>query len=346
MVLRTLIALGATMALCPLVLRALRRARIVDRPNHRSLHDRPVPRGGGLAPMVGVAAALAGSMVVDGHARLAVAGIAAAFALVGVTDDVAGVDPIPRLGLQFLAATLALPFLLQSFQGPAWWLLVFGAGTALWLVAYVNAFNFMDGIDGISVAQATVAGATWTAIGTSQHVPVLADGGALLAAAALGFAPWNVPRARMFLGDVGSYFFGAGLAALAVVGLRAGLPPEAILAPLAVYLADTGVTILRRVRSGETWYRAHCNHIYQQVVRCGWSHSRVTLLVGATILVCSLLGAASLTGILAVRVAADLALVAVLAGYLRLPAVAARTSELPAPARAQSQPTEHPGWAR
>src|SRR5207248_1189863 len=107
---------------------------------------------------------------------------------------------------QLAAAILALPWLLHGLSGGWSWQVLFSAGVALWLVAYVNAFNFMDGIDGISVAQAAVAGAALYLVGRGEHVPALATAAAILAGAALGFAPLNVPRARLFLGDVGSYF--------------------------------------------------------------------------------------------------------------------------------------------
>ena len=122
--------------------------------------------------------------------------------------------------------------MLTGLHGSVVWQGAVVAGTVLWLVAYTNGFNFMDGIDGISVAQATVAGIVWYVLGRSEHVSSLAVGGAIVAGAVIGFAPFNLLRARMFLGDVGSYFLGAWLAALAVLGLRAGIAPEAVLAPL------------------------------------------------------------------------------------------------------------------
>src|SRR2546428_12499807 len=76
------------------------------------------------------------------------------------------------------------------------------------------------------------------------------------------FLPFNFPRARMFLGDVGSYFFGAWLAVLAVVGLRQGLTIEAAFAPLAVYVADTGSTLARRLPRHQARYRPHRDHTH------------------------------------------------------------------------------------
>jgi UDP-N-acetylmuramyl pentapeptide phosphotransferase/UDP-N-acetylglucosamine-1-phosphate transferase len=323
---RSLIAFGVTLALCPLVLWALRRARVFDVPTDRSSHSQPVPRGGGLAPAFGVILAMGVSSVVRGYGRWSLVAVAGVFALVGLADDLVGIPPIPRLVLQAVAAALALPVLLVELNGPAAWQLLFAVGVYVWLVAYVNAFNFMDGIDGISAAQVLVAGTAWWLVGRSQEVAFFAAGGTIVGAAALAFLPWNFPRARMFLGDVGSYFFGGALAALTVFGLRGGLPPEAVLAPLAVYLTDTAVTLIRRVRQGETWYRAHRDHTYQRLVRLGWSHARVTVYVAGVMVACSALGAVSLAGSLALRVVADFGIGVVLVAYLLTPTLAARLS--------------------
>jgi UDP-N-acetylmuramyl pentapeptide phosphotransferase/UDP-N-acetylglucosamine-1-phosphate transferase len=198
-----------------------------------------------------------------------------------------------------------------------------GALIALWLVAYVNAYNFMDGINGIAASQAVVAGGLWLFVGEVRHVPVVAAAGALVAAAGIGFLPFNFPTARMFLGDVGSYFIGAWLAAVAVVALRARIPFEAAVAPLAVFAFDTATTLAWRVARGERWYEAHRDHAYQRLIRGGWSHSATTGAATVAMTACALLGAVSLTGSMPLRVAADAALVAVLAGYVAAPALVA-----------------------
>ncbi len=155
--------------------------------------------------------------------------------------------------------------------------------------------------------------------------------GAAVAAGALAFLPWNAVRARVFLGDVGSYGLGVALALLAACSVIRHIPLEAALAPLALYLADTGWTLQRRVRAGERIFEAHRTHTYQKLCDVGWSHQRVTLATGAVTATVCLLGAASLTGHPALRAAADLAAVGLLAAYLRSPAWLARASAVPAP---------------
>ena len=125
--------------------------------------------------------------------------------------------------------------------------------------------------------------------------------GAAVAAGALAFLPWNAVRARVFLGDAGSYGLGLALALLAAQAVVRHVPLEAALAPLALYLADTGWTLQRRVRAGERIFEAHRTHTYQRLCDVGWSHQRVTLATTAVTVAVCLLGAASLTGHPALR---------------------------------------------
>jgi UDP-N-acetylmuramyl pentapeptide phosphotransferase/UDP-N-acetylglucosamine-1-phosphate transferase len=194
-------------------------------------------------------------------------------------------------------------------------------GTAVWLMGFVNAFNFMDGVNGISGAHAVIAGVAYACFGQWRQDPFLVAMGLAVAVGALAFLPWNAVRARVFLGDVGSYALGAALAVLAVTAVVQGVPPEAALGPLALYLADTAWTLQRRVRTGERWTEAHRTHTYQRWCDVGWSHPEVTLVTAGTTILVSLLGAASLTGNLSVRLVCDLVGLAVLAGYLASPAL-------------------------
>lgn len=317
-----LLGFGVTLAACPVVLRAIRH-RIVDHPGDRSSHDRATPRGGGLAVALGAVTALLVASEM-GRWSVSVSVIAGAFALLGFIDDVRPLPAFVRLGAQFLIASAAVPLLLFDLSGPTAWQFLFTCGVVLWLVSYVNAFNFMDGINGIAAAQVMVAGMAWWAIGRSENIDALATGGLIIACCAAAFGPFNYPRARMFLGDVGSYFLGAWLAVLVVVGLRSELPIEAVLGPVTIALADTMFTIVRRLRAGATWYEPHREHVYQRLVRAGWSHTVTTAFVALVA------AGASAAGFITIayeeppaRLLADVALVAVLALYLYSPAMAA-----------------------
>jgi UDP-GlcNAc:undecaprenyl-phosphate GlcNAc-1-phosphate transferase len=166
-----------------------------------------------------------------------------------------------------------------------------------------------------------IAGVAYACFGQWRQDPSLVALGLAVAVAALAFLPWNAVRARVFLGDVGSYALGAALAVLAVTAVIQAVPLEAALGPLALYVADTAWTLQRRVRAGEHWTQAHHTHTYQRWCDVGWTHQEVTLVTAATTILVSLLGAVSLTGNLTLRLGSDLAALAVLATYLRSPSL-------------------------
>jgi len=329
-----LVAVLVGLSLGPAVLWMLRRGQVLDVPNERSSHQAATPRGGGLATLAACVVAAVVSSQLTGPARVGVLVVALGMGVIGLLDDLRGLGPVSCLAGQSVVAGAGMVWLTRSLGGSDLWRVAFSTGVVVWVVAFVNAFNFMDGINGISVAQVVVAGVAWWAVGRIQHIPPLMTAGLVVAAAGVAFAPFNVPRARMFLGDVGSYFLGGWLAAAAVVGLRSGVAPEAVLAPLVVYGADTLTTLVRRARRHEVWYRAHREHAYQRLVRLGWSHTSTTLAVATTMAACSILGAVSLSRSLPARMAGDVVAAGVVCAYLASPSIVERrrrTSALPAP---------------
>jgi UDP-GlcNAc:undecaprenyl-phosphate GlcNAc-1-phosphate transferase len=329
-----LVALAASLLLQPLVIRLLRRHEVLDVPNERSSHSAPTPRGGGIAV---VAAIAAGTLVGPRTpaATVVFAGVLGC-ALLGLVEDVYGVSMRRRLAVQGLVGALVVAALatisttagtaVSSGAGSAALAvsLLCGAGYGVGYVAVVNAVNFMDGINGISAATAVAGGSAYALLGIAVGEPCLILVGAVTAAAMLAFAPFNAPRARVFLGDTGSYGLGAALAGLALVALHAGLPLEAALGPLAVYLADTGTALTRRMLAGEAWYLPHRTHVYQRLVRSGYGHGRVSIGVGTLIASTSALGAVSLLSHAFARATADAALVALVAGYVVSPTLLAK----------------------
>ncbi len=325
MVLRGFLALAVSIAVTPVITLGLRRLRVMDVPNRRSSHQDPTPRGGGIGVALAVALAVALGPELTGVSRAALLLCGVAFALVGLMEDVVGVSARRRLPLLFAAAAVPLPWMLRTFSGGPWAGLALSAFVVACLVAYTNAFNFMDGINGLAAAQALVAGGAWFVVGQAAELEWLSAMSLILAGAALGFLPYNAPRARVFLGDVGSYYLGALIAYITVEALRSGAPPEAVAGPLAVFLADTGVTLARRIARGDRWFEAHREHVYQRLtVQLGGSHMAATGAVVTAMAACAALGALSLTGSLGLRLAGDAGIVAVLAAYLAAPALHAR----------------------
>jgi UDP-GlcNAc:undecaprenyl-phosphate GlcNAc-1-phosphate transferase len=329
-VLRTLTALVVTAALVPVILPVLRRSGVLDVPGARSSHTTPIPRGAGVAVMAGivVAAALPLGTPTDRLVIAVAVGSALLYALVGFADDLRGLGPVPRLvGQLLLGVVLTYPLTVLFHRGWEW--IPLGAIAA---ASYVNVTNFMDGVNGITGWHGVVTGTAFACMGAYTGHEWIVAVGASLAGASLGFLPYNALRAKVFLGDVGSYGIGATIAALSGGAFLAGLPTEACLGPLVVYLADTGSTLVRRVRRGENWREPHRSHVFQRLTDLGFSHVAVGLLVAALTVLTTLLGAASLLEDANARLIADALIVVVVVGYLALPTVLAR--------RARCRPAE------
>ncbi len=281
MILAAAAVLIATIAGTGLVLYFLRRHAILDHPNARSSHAIPVPRGGGIAVVaVLITAWVALAAPVFSTEFLIILAGALGLAVVSWIDDLRSLPAGIRLLAQAAAVLPASIWLTGPvFQG---WLpapLDTAATVLIWLW-FVNLFNFMDGIDGISgIEAACVGGGTaliaWLAPAAGLD-PVF---GLTLAAAALGFLAWNWHPAKIFLGDVGSVPLGFLLGWLLLKLAESGHWAPAIILPL-YYLADATITLLRRARRGERVWQAHREHYYQKAVQRGLSHATVSAAIG------------------------------------------------------------------
>lgn len=330
--LATGVVFGATVLGTPIALTALRRLGIVDVPNHRSSHRRPTVRGAGIAAAVGclIGLVISPTSAISLPIRIAFA-TTIGFGILGLIEDVRGIGIARRLAAQLaLAVGCAASMSAVLVSSPV---VVVGTGlvTTVWIVAYVNVFNFMDGINGISAAQVVVAGLSSFIVGETRGLGVVMILGLLSTAAALAFMPWNFPRAKVFLGDSGSYFFGGWLSAAAALEIYLGGPIEAAVFPQLIYVADTTCTLVRRVLRGEAWYSPHREHIYQQLILRGNSHARVTLWVGSCAAACAALGVASIGSSTVGRGMADLAAAAVVGLYLLSPTLCARRTVVTSP---------------
>ncbi len=269
------VALIVAAATSPIVLRVVK-GRVVDIPNRRSSHTVPTPRGGGVAVILGVLAGLLVGLPMRGPVGAAF-GTGFLLGVVGLWEDIRGLRISVRLTLQVLVSMAAVLWLLASLETRTLPYVVAVILAVFWLVGFTNAFNFMDGINGISAAQLIVAGLAWMIIGVVEGIELVTVSGAITAGSSFGFLPWNFPKARFFMGDVGSYFSGGWLAMIALLGVGMGVHPAAMLAPLLVYVADTTYTLTRRVARGEDWLKSHRSHVYQRLVISGWSHVKTTL---------------------------------------------------------------------
>lgn len=277
------VAFVVSAALTPVFAGWARRRDLLDVPNPRSSHVVATPRTGGPAFVLGLLAGLAVSAFLgeafSPEGWLIVAG-ASALALLGLVDDVRSLPAWTRLLIQSgIAVLLVMGLPERATIEPAW---LAGALTVAWVVALTNAYNFMDGIDGIAAGQAIVAGLGWVAVGAvigSRDVVLL---GLLLASAPAGFLIHNRPPARVFMGDAGSGFLGFSFAALPLMAPVGGVDMMMWAALLTwPFLFDTGFTLLRRVRRGENILHAHRSHLYQRLIVSGLAHGPVALLYAA-----------------------------------------------------------------
>jgi Fuc2NAc and GlcNAc transferase len=261
------------------------RLGLVDIPGARSSHDRPVPKAGG----IGIPLAVTLSSFIMIRSGQALVAIALAMAAIAFINDKFEVSVRLRLALGLclsaaLVAVLKKDMLLALFEsrGVAW-LLGTGLFFTIFITAATNFFNFMDGIDGLAGFEAVVSlailGPAAVLVKKSPDVLLLALSGA---AAAAGFLFINFPRAKVFMGDVGSIFIGFFFAGLVVLS-AADIKEFLFLALFqSVFYIDGLSTVLLRLVNRENVLRPHKKHLYQKLVHIsGWTHAKVTFIYGS-----------------------------------------------------------------
>ncbi|WP_029088945.1 glycosyltransferase family 4 protein [Brevibacterium album] len=300
------------------VLPWLRRRGVLDHPTVRSSHDAPVVRGGGVAVVLtvllggaAVSSAAVWALYGDPPWALSVLGAAAeapptavltavlpplaaaGFGLIGLIDDFNSLSAAGRLIVQVLLST-ALAVCLTVTGGMLG--IPFGlAGAlsvALSLVLAVNAVNFMDGLNTLITAWGAIAALWLGGAGLLAGQPLAAAGAIVLAGALAGFLPLNRTPADAFLGDVGSYAVGGGLAVLGWLVWTGGAPAVVALAPFVVPVFDVLLTLCVRLARGENIFAAHRSHIYQRTRAAGeLEHEQVSVLhLGAVVLCLAAVG--------------------------------------------------------
>lgn len=282
------LAAPLSLALVGLTRQYLIQHGIVDVPSGRSSHSIPTPRGGGLGLVATVllglvVGVLAGWVPESGALVLILGGVA--IAAIGWLDDQRGMSPKVRLSVHVAAAILAVyslgGFAILRFGSTSvfmdWMSRVTSVAVITWAI---SAYNFMDGLDALAGSEAVFVGSVggWFAVvGGYADIAFIAF---LLGAASLGFLRWNLPPARVFLGDVGSGFLGFSFAVLALLsdGQHA-LPAVGWLLLLGVFVFDSTVTLVRRIVRGEHWFQNHRESAYQRAAMKFGRHGPVTLVV-------------------------------------------------------------------
>ena len=266
---------------------SLRHGHALDVPGERSSHQAPTPRAGGVAIIAGIVMAVALFGVWRDFrlvSLLAWGGIVAALSLL---DDFRSIRPVVKLLVHVVAAVFTVVLAdvtLKVVELPSSELFRLGVlaipVTLFWIIGLTNAYNFMDGVNGMAGLEAVVAGGVFAGL----FLRAGDSGGAFLSlsvvGAAAGFLLWNI-GGRIFMGDVGSATLGFLFAVLALRLPYWEVSFIAAILPLLPFLLDTGVTLILRASRGEALFSAHRSHFYQRLVALGWPHLAVSVLWGS-----------------------------------------------------------------
>lgn len=266
------------------VVRLMIAARVMDAPDARKAHSRPTPKGGGVGI---VASFMIGVLVLYRFAHfsrlvepyfLGVIAASALIAIVSFFDDLYDWPFTVKLAAQLAAAVAAVATGVYvrdyrlPYVGPLYVGWIGGPATLAWIVFVTNAMNFIDGLDGLAGGVSLIAAAFLAGIAASHGAWFAYFAALLLAAGLIGFLPFNFPRARIFMSDVGSQFCGFVLAMLGVVASRFdGVQLSLLLVPMLLsgVLFDVLLTLCRRALRGERLTAAHRGHLYQVAQRAG-----------------------------------------------------------------------------
>jgi UDP-N-acetylmuramyl pentapeptide phosphotransferase/UDP-N-acetylglucosamine-1-phosphate transferase len=287
-------------ALLILLLRPLLRRYATARPNARSSHKNPTPQGGGIAVLAAIfITSYTALYFLPSHAAATlrfpiISGAIVLIAGVGMIADVHPENFVSRLLLQSLAVATVIVVLPTGLRVlPILPLVVERIGLVICGLWFVNLVNFMDGLDWMTVAEVVPVSGALAAIGLFGILPPLATVVSLaLCGAMLGFAYFNRPVAKLFLGDVGSLPIGLMLGWLLILLAGHDAAIAAVLLPL-YYLADSSITLVRRALNGEEVWRAHRTHFYQRATDRGLSVYEVVARVFAVNLVLAVLALAT-----------------------------------------------------
>jgi UDP-GlcNAc:undecaprenyl-phosphate/decaprenyl-phosphate GlcNAc-1-phosphate transferase len=274
----------------------LRHSRILDTPNHRSSHKIPTPTTGGLAIVftfflgMGIFVMVADTAMIQARFFWGFTFSSLLVAVVSFYDDFMDKPFWVRLLTQTLAALVImafciiidhinLPWIHLPYMSVAGYFISF-----FWIMGLTNAYNFMDGLNGMAGVNAMIASIFfgWIAFFQGSNFTYIVC--YCLAAGTAGFLVFNFPKGRLFMGDVGATFLGFTFAALAIIAsLYDNAHTSLLVVPLLLlhFIFDTAFTFFRRLVKGENVFQAHRSHLYQLLNRMGLSHTRVTLFYGS-----------------------------------------------------------------
>jgi len=283
-----------SLVLTPLVRKFSLRFRILDEPEVRKIHPDPVPTLGGVAIYVAFLLAIVVGGLWEGFAVInlrSILGIAIGGGVIlsiGIYDDVKHSSVALKLLFQALAAAVLFSFgyTITSIANP------FGGSielsyfslpaTMLWIMAFVNALNLIDGIDGLATGIASIASVTFFLAGLNLGSPIASLFALSMFGSSLGFLKHNFPPAKIFMGDTGSMFLGLALSAIAILGAGKSVAVIALLIPIlavGVPLVDTFLAVFRRSKARNGIFNADRSHIHHRLLDFGFSARQVVFIL-------------------------------------------------------------------
>lgn len=295
-----LIATFVSLIITPVIRRLCQRFKLLDVPtDHRRVHGKAVPRLGGIGVYLAVVIALSTLPFVDNLLTKKLAGhvpeilrvlIPATLVLcLGIYDDLRGMNATVKFIALGLIATLfyamggrieliAIPLVGAVNLPPVIGFVV----TVVWLVGIANAFNLIDGVDGLASGAALFSSMVIMAVSLAGENPVMIVVSLVLCGALAGFLRYNFNPASIFLGDSGALFVGFVLAALSVQGTHKATTAVAVITPILAFglpVVDTGVTMARRLVGGKPLFQGDREHIHHMLLERGWSQRHVALVL-------------------------------------------------------------------
>jgi UDP-GlcNAc:undecaprenyl-phosphate/decaprenyl-phosphate GlcNAc-1-phosphate transferase len=286
-----LIAAGAVgLLLVPLSSRLAVRLGVVDVPGGRRIHQRAIPRLGGLAIMGGILVAVAVTLDTTQREYRAILVGATLISLLGAVDDAVGLRPAPKFLGQAACAVIPVangvtidhltpPFLSSVSIGVAQYPV-----TVIFIVAIANIVNFADGMDGLAAGMCAISAATFSVLAISLDRDPAAVLAAAVSGACVGFLWWNFHPAKVFMGDSGSLPLGFLLATMSISGVMKTAAAVSLVFPLLVLLVpimDTTFVILKRLKYGRSILSADTNHFHHRLLRIGFGQRRAALVLYA-----------------------------------------------------------------
>ena len=294
-VLAFMIALGVALILTPAVIAFARRTGALDKPDARKVHERPIPRIGG----IGIYAAFMVSILVQllfvdltPEYMMSLIGLMVGGTIIvaiGIIDDYCDLPAKVKLLGQIIAASVLviafdvrIDFVtdpLGDFIYLEWFAI---PATIFWIVGLTNTVNLIDGLDGLAAGVSSIAAVTIFLVAMEEGIPFVAMVTAALAGAAVGFLYYNFNPARIFMGDTGSMFLGFILAGISVVGAVKSAATIALIVPilaLGLPILDTTFAIVRRARNHRPIFKPDKGHLHHRLLACGFTQKQAVLLM-------------------------------------------------------------------